>query len=97
MCVSLVAAGSWLAANAGTAAAIGSAVGTVGGLYQADKARKDAKKAAGAQDRSDAEAAQSSNARLAQRRRALSSQSLLTGGGDLSSGVLGGGKPTLGG
>lgn len=95
MCISAVA--GFLAANAGTIAAVGSAVGAVAGLKSAHDARKASREAAGAQGRADATAAQSANARTAMRRRALASQSLLTGGADLSSGVLGGGKPTLGG
>lgn len=54
--------------------------------------------AAEVQAAADARATQTANSRLAARRKALSSQSLATGGGDLmSSGVLAGGKPTLGG
>ena len=93
MCVS--AAVGWLAANAGAIGAIGSAVGAVASLKAAGKKGPDP---AAMQAQADATAAQSSNARLAQRRKSLAGQSLLTGGGDImSSGILNGGKPTLGG
>ncbi|MEW6706613.1 MAG: hypothetical protein AB1430_17330 [Pseudomonadota bacterium] len=58
-----------------------------------DMAREEAAKA-------EATATQNANARIQQRRRALSANSLITGGGSsdiMSSGVLNGGKPTLGG
>jgi hypothetical protein len=91
VCVTLATALSY----ATTAAQVASGVAAV---HQATKGSGGGPDPMKAQAQADATAAQTSNARLAQRRRAMASQSLLTGGGDvMSAGVLGGGKPTLGG
>lgn len=94
------------AAIAGAAAV----AGTAATLYSSNMARKAQKNALDAQRNmqlkaksdqlaAETEAAGSANARVAARRRALRNQSLMTGGGlDAGpSGVLSGGRPTLGG
>ena len=89
MCVTAILAGLAQAApfiGAGAA---------VAGAVEARNARKDAKSAAGAQAQADTMATQTSNARLAQRRRALSSNSLVSDQG--TSGMASTGRATLGG
>ena len=88
--------------SAATAAVISAVVGAGAAAYSADQSRKtanrrlDQERALAA--RTEANAANTANYRLAQRRRALSAQSLATGAEDvMSSGMLNGGKPTLGG
>lgn len=76
-----------------TAAA--SATAAVGTIYGIDQSRKQANHARDAQEKVDTTAAQSANARLAQRRRALSSNSLVTD--QTSSGMASTGRATLGG
>ena len=71
-------------------------------VREARKARAEGREAGARaeaqQQQAEATAAQTANARLAHRRRAMSSQSLVTGGGDvMSTGLLNGGRPTLGG
>ena len=87
MCISAVAA-TLLAAGAGAAATV----------YSVDQSRKQANQArdaaAGAQAQVDTTATQTANARLAQRRRALASNSLVT---DQSTGMASAGRATLGG
>ncbi len=98
MCIS--AAAAWLAANVGTIGAVSGAVGAATSLYSATQAGKGGVDPAKAQAEADAQATRTANSRLAQRRRALSSQSLATGAGEatgISSGVLSGGKSMLGG
>lgn len=77
--------------------AIASAGSAAASIYSATRAGKGPDPAK-EQAKADAMATQTANGRLAQRRTALRKNSLLTGGADTaSSGVLGGGKPTLGG
>jgi hypothetical protein len=90
MCIS--AAVAFLSANAGAIGAGAAAVGAAGSLYSATRK---APNPAAAQARADAMAAQGSNARLAARRKALANNSLVTGD-VMSTGVLNGGRPTLG-
>ena len=85
MCISA------MLAAAATAAPVVGAVASLYGISEARSARKDA---AGAQARADTMATQTANARLAQRRRALSANSLVT---DQSSGMASSGRATLGG
>lgn len=75
--------------------AIGAATSAVGTIYAADQQRKQANHARDAQAKAEADAAQSANARLAQRRRALASQSLVTD--QSTSGMASTGRATLGG
>lgn len=83
--------------SAGVATLIGSALSTAGSLYNADRQRKAANQAADAardaQSKAETSAAQSSNARLAMRRRAIASSSLVTD----QTGMASSGRPTLGG
>lgn len=76
--------------------AIGGATAAVGTIYAADQQRKQANQARDAQKKAEAEAAQSANALLAQRRRALASQSLVTDQA-ATSGMASAGRTTLGG
>lgn len=93
MCIS--AAATWLATNAATIGAVGGALGGVAAVTNATRSRPDPN---AAQARADALAAQNANGRLAQRRKSLAKNSLVTGGSDvMSTGLLNGGKPTLGG
>ncbi len=73
-------------------AAVGSVAATVYGI---DQSRKQANHAADAQAKVETTAAQTANARLAQRRRALASNSLVTDQG--ASGMASTGRSTLGG
>ena len=86
MCIAAILTG--LAA----AAPVAGAAATIYGATQGRGARKDA---ASAQANADAMATQTANARLAQRRRALSANSLITDQG--TSGVANAGRVTLGG
>ncbi len=88
MCISAV-----LAAAAAAAPYAGAAA-TVYGANQARKAGGDARRAA---ERSDTMATQTANARLAQRRRALSANSLVTDQSAGASGMASGQRATLGG
>lgn len=87
MCISAVAA-TLLAAGAGAAATV----------YSVDQSRKQANQsrdaATAAAEKVDTTATQTANARLAQRRRALASNSLVT---DQSAGMASAGRATLGG
>lgn len=85
MCISAI------IAAAAQAAPFVAATAAVAGAVEARNARKDA---AGAQAKLDTMATQTANARLAQRRRALSANSLVT---DQSSGMASTGRATLGG
>lgn len=108
MCFSAIAGffATYGTAIAGTAAA----VGTAATLYSSNIARKDrahaldvqrqmADRVKSQQAEAETEAATAANARIAARRNALRNNSLMTGGGlDAGpSGVLSGGRPTLGG
>jgi len=75
--------------------AIATTTAAVGTVYSAEQSRKQASRAAGAQDRADAMATQTANARLAQRRRALSANSLVSD--QSTSGMASTGRATLGG
>ena len=86
MCISAILTGRAAAAPVAGAAA------TIYGATQGRGARKDA---ASAQANADAMATQTANARLAQRRRALSANSLITD--QSTSGVANAGRVTLGG
>lgn len=87
MCISA----AMLAAVAATTAA----VGTIHGVDQSRKqANTQADRAREAQAQVDTSATQTANARLAQRRRALASSSLVT---DQSAGMASAGRATLGG
>jgi len=88
--------------SAATAAVISAVVGAGAAVHSADQSRKAGNRALDNQRalaaRAEAVAAGNANSRLSQRRRALSQQSLVTGAEDvMSSGILNGGKPTLGG
>lgn len=76
--------------------AIGSATAAVGTIYGIDQQRKQANQARDAQKKAETDAAQTANARLAQRRRALASQSLVTDQAT-TSGMASAGRVTLGG
>lgn len=82
MCISLAAAA--------TAASVASAAG---GIYAATRKGPDAAKM---QARADATAAQSANAKAAARKKALANNSLVASD-VMSTGLLNGGRPTLGG
>lgn len=80
-----------------TAALIGagaSAVGTIASIDNARRSRNHASDAARAAAETEARAAQSSNATLAARRRAMKANSLTT---DASTGMASAGRATLGG
>jgi hypothetical protein len=88
--------------SATAATVISAIVGAGAAAHSADQSRKAAHSQLDQQRaltaRSEAVAAGNANYRLGQRRRALSQQSLVTGAEDvMSSGILNGGKPTLGG
>lgn len=95
MCVSLMAGLAAAGSAASAAAPFLSGLAAIKALTQRpDRGPDPAQQQAAV----DGKAAQSANARLAMRRKALSASALATGGGDLmSTGVLGGGKTTLGG
>lgn len=96
MCVSAILAGaSALGSVASAAAPFLSGIAAIKAVTKRPDRGPDP---AAAQAAVDAKAAQSANARLAMRRKALTASSLVTGGGDvMSTGILNGGKPTLGG
>ncbi len=76
-------------------AAAGSAVASIYGIDQSRKQANQARDAAAAdQAKAESTATQTANARLAQRRRALSASSLVS---DQSSGMASAGRETLGG
>lgn len=81
--------------SAAMLAAVGGATAGVASIYSAVEARSARKDAAGAQARADATATQTANARLAQRRRALSANSLVSD--QSTSGMASTGRATLGG
>jgi uncharacterized protein HemX len=87
--------------SAGTAALIAAGAAAATTVYSTEQGRKNASKQRDSvlrqQADADATAAQTSNNRLAMRRRALSQSSLATGADVMSTGMLNGGKPTLGG
>ncbi len=108
MCFS--AAAAWVATNATAITAAATVAATAGSIYANRQAGKRAESAARAQRdaaarlesqqrETEAGALISENARVAARRQALRNNSLMTGAGNESgpSGVLSGGKPTLGG
>lgn len=79
-----------------TMASLGTAAATIYGIDQQQKAGYQARLAADtAQSKADAAATQTANARLAQRRRALSANSLVTD--QTSSSMASSGRSTLGG
>lgn len=86
---------------AGWAALAASGVTAAASIHSTEQGRKSANRQRDgllrAQAEADANAANTSNARLAARRRALSASSLTTGADVMSTGMLNGGKPTLGG
>lgn len=83
-----------LSAILGGLAAAAPAAGVAATLYGIDQSRKQANHARDAQTQADTMATQTANARLAQRRRALSANSLVS---DQSGGMANPGRATLGG
>jgi hypothetical protein len=80
--------------------AAGAAVSTIAAIKTLTAKKPES--AADQQAAVDAKATQNSNARIAMRKKAMQSNSLLTGGGasaeqEPGAGILSGGKPTLGG
>jgi len=84
-----------ISAILGGLAAAAPAAGVAATLYRIDQSRKQANHARDAQRLAETNAAQTANARLAQRRRALSANSLVTDQG--TSGMASTGRATLGG
>lgn len=95
MCFSAIA--GWLGANAATVGAVAGGLGAAAQIRQGVMAGKDARNAQQQAAQAEARASQSANARIAQRRRALKSQSLLTGGDAASSGMASAQRETMGG
>jgi len=99
MCISLAALAGIASAAAPIISAVGGGLGIVNAIKGlTSKGPAPGPSAAEQQAAVDAKATQSSNARLAARRKALSANSLVTGGtGDvMSTGILNGGRATLG-
>ncbi len=74
--------------------ALASGVGAVATIHGMEQQRKAANHAKDAQIKAETDAAQSANSRLAQRKRALAANSLVT---DTASGMSSAGRETLGG